>query len=441
MLATLLRLAGHEDRMSRVNRYDRGLTALGAPVVDSNGFIEVHTRMARTGVQVYRRADGIEIREYRSPEVVKESLESFKNLPVTNAHPPEMVTPANVKQYATGTVGEELTFDGEWIVGRIKLWDEKVKTDAKARPAVSCGYSCELDETPGVSPNGEGYDCQQINVKGNHFAVAVDAARAGPLAIARLDSGDAVSIFETDNTGMLPLKVKEKPNMAQLKIDGLVFEVTDANMQAVIDKALTEREQKIAAANKRADESEAARAEAEKKRSEAQAKLDAEIERANADAEKMVKCDECSGNGECKNCDGKGEFPKKMDTADRRAASLGRMVEKRAHARGALLSEARRHLGANEKLDGKTDIDIKRAIVLKLKPKAKLDGQSDAYIQARYDDAIETAGSVTAIDEARRAAYVQAVESPKNDDKPADPNDAKARSDERYRTAHYKAKK
>lgn len=222
--------------------------------------------------------------------------------------------------------------------------------------------------------------------------------------------------------------------MAQLKIDGMVFEVSDANIQAVVDN-------KIAAVKKDGDEktaTEKARADAaERDRAAAQAKADALEAKIKADEDRMVKCDECGGKGECKNCEGKGEYPAKMDTADRRAASLARMVDKRVDARATLRQLAAKVLGANVKLDGKADAEIKKLVVGKALPTFKLDGRNDDEINAAFDIATADAAKVAPIDSARPAL----VTAPKADDKPTDPEEAKRRYDERYLSANVKAKK
>ena len=45
---------------------------------------------------------------------------------------------------------------------------------------VSCGYRCDLDSTPGISPEGEPYDAIQSNIRLNHVALLpANKGRAG----------------------------------------------------------------------------------------------------------------------------------------------------------------------------------------------------------------------------------------------------------------------
>ena len=68
----------------------------------------------------------------------------------------------------------------------------------------------------------------------------------------------------------------------------------------------------------------------------------------------------------------------------KRADSLERRATRRAVERAALLATAGKHLGAEEKLDGKPDLDIKRAVVAKLAPHVKLDGMAPAVLEVLF---------------------------------------------------------
>jgi hypothetical protein len=59
-------------------------------------------------------------------------------------------------------------------------------------------------------------------------------------------------------------------------------------------------------------------------------------------------------------------------------------------ARIALKSQARAVLGAEVKLDGNTDRELRADVLAKLAPKCDLTGKDDAYVSARFDAAIES---------------------------------------------------
>lgn len=180
----------------------------------------------------------------------------------------------------------------------------------------------------------------------------------------------------------------------KVKLDGgFEVEVADANASAAIEGAIEKaRQDGLADAKRekeRADKAELSGAELSKKNVELQATLDSEIAARKADADKKAKCDECSGTGkmdgaDCKGCEGKGEM--KADAAldpQRRADSLSRMVASRAAQRAALLRKVGEDLSQHEKLDDKSDAEIKRLWLDKRG--TKLDGKDDAYVSVYFD--------------------------------------------------------
>jgi hypothetical protein len=56
--------------------------------------------------------------------------------------------------------------------------------------------------------------------------------------------------------------------------------------------------------------------------------------------------------------------------------------------RAAVEADAKRILGTEAKFDGKTDIEVKRAAAEKHRG-VSLDGRSDAYVEAAFDQAVE----------------------------------------------------
>ena len=176
-----------------VQRYDIG--TLRKPVRMGNGWLRVDGHLTRTGVFEYMNPNGSIRREYRpADEVFKaDSLESFALVPLTNNHPPEALNATNTKAFAVGNVGETIRQDTDHVRATIVITDgDAARAAESGKTALSCGYSCDLDETPGTF-NGERYDAIQRNIRGNHVAL-VDSARAGPTAKIRMDAGDAIMI-------------------------------------------------------------------------------------------------------------------------------------------------------------------------------------------------------------------------------------------------------
>lgn len=402
--------------MSRVRRIDYvAQSELAPPVRLDNGFLKAQGRIARTGIQVYYDSQGRQRRELRLPEEVfdKESLESFEQLPVTNNHPTQMLDARNAKEHTVGNVSD-LRRDGDYVAATIMLIDaEAIAAAESGRSQLSNGYTCEMDETqdPKLVELYGAYDSIQRNIRGNHVALC-DNARAGSGAALRLDSGDAVSgDFCRSDGSVVFNRAQEKPTMPHaLKVDGLQFEVEDPNIQAAVDRALEHAKKDSADRISKL----------EKDLAETQAKhasLEAEIKRADA---KMLKCDNCGGSGkldaggECPDCEGKGEMPAKMDTAERRAAIIKRRVDAAVRARTALMLEAKRHLSAHEKLDDLTDRQIKSLVVVALAPHVKdvIDSRSDDFVNILFESETKRVPVERPIDRVRE---VQAPNAPKHD--------------------------
>lgn len=162
-----------------------------------DGYLTAAPRVARTGIQLYYGSElGLSgqdakkvMKVYRSPEQVfhKDAMASFAHRPFTDDHPPEQVTADNWKKYATGQSGAEVARDGEFIRVPMVLMDAAaIKKFKDGKVEISMGYDCEIDFTPGTTPDGQTYDAMQKNPRGNHYAV-VDAARGG----SKLRIGDA----------------------------------------------------------------------------------------------------------------------------------------------------------------------------------------------------------------------------------------------------------
>lgn len=231
-----------------MQRYD---TYSFKAVQTDEGFYNDSPVIGRTGILIYQNADGTTRREYRPPDEAfsADSLKSIRGKPITVGHH-GLVTADNIGDAkAVGTVLSEARKDGSNIVADVVIYN--LNTDDRE---LSCGYSTVLDETAGVTPDGEHYDAIQRNIRYNHLAI-VPRGRAG---VARLNL-DGEQIYESEDT------------MEKIKLDsGLEYD-------AAPEVKLAFDEMK-------------AKAEADKKAfDELQAKFDvatAEVEKLKADAVK-----------------------------------------------------------------------------------------------------------------------------------------------------------
>lgn len=174
------------------------------------GFIIDNPIIGRVGLLRYLNADGSERIEYRPPEEAfnTDSLKSIRGKPITLGHK-AMVNSKNAdKLPIVGTVLSEGVQDGENIRADVSIYS--LPTTARE---LSCGYSLDLDETPGTTPDGKHYDAVQRNIRYNHLAI-VPKGRAGN---ARLNM-DGDQIIESE----------DKKHMAKVRLDnGLEYECAE----------------------------------------------------------------------------------------------------------------------------------------------------------------------------------------------------------------------
>uniref|UniRef100_UPI003AF676A9 DUF2213 domain-containing protein n=1 Tax=Thiolapillus sp. TaxID=2017437 RepID=UPI003AF676A9 len=154
---------------------------------DQNGALRLKGRAARTGILVYRMADGSERREYVPPETLfnADSMEVMTGIPLTLNHPVAGVSPDNYNEVVAGAVvatdaqGEYLGVD---VTVNARDAIDAVKSGTSQ---LSCGYFVTTMDMDGQI-DGERYDAIQIARKYNHLAV-VDYGRAGPECSLNLD--------------------------------------------------------------------------------------------------------------------------------------------------------------------------------------------------------------------------------------------------------------
>lgn len=157
----------------REQRFDFG-SFRSKPVKTPQGFLKVSGNLTRTGVLSYKRADGGAFRELRLPEEVfrPDSLETLAGAPVTDLHPSELVSPANVTRLQKGFVTESVKKDGRFISAPIIVQDAALirAVEAGERRELSPGYTCRVDASPGTW-DGEKYDAVQRDITYNHLAL------------------------------------------------------------------------------------------------------------------------------------------------------------------------------------------------------------------------------------------------------------------------------
>ena len=335
----------------------------------AEGFIRDTPIVGRTGILVYRNADGTERREYRPPEEAfkADSLASLMGKPITIGHK-AFVTAGNAAQVApVGSVLSAGRQDGNNIVADIVVYN----LDTKARE-LSCGYTLDLDETPGTTPEGEHYDAIQRNIVYNHLAI-VPQGRAG---------------------------------IARLNMDG----------EQVIDDEEQEEEQKMAEMTKvrldsgiEYDCAPEVKVEIEKMRKD------------SADAKKAY--DTLQAQFDALDAELKKEQEGRKADAEAHKANFDEAIK----ARVELLKVAEAHKVANA--DSMTDTEIKTAVIKAVRGDAiNLEGKSADYIEAAYDMAkADVKQHEDGMAEQRKATQTHDDEGAQNNDAADDPEAAYAK--------------
>jgi hypothetical protein len=297
--------------------------------VDADGFLHDTPIVGRVGIQEYRRADGTIQRELRLPEEV--------------FHPDALASakgkPISV-DHADGKVTKKnahrVTIGT--MLDALKQDGDNVRADIVIhspdaigeRRQLSLGYTAKLDETPGVHPIYGHFDAVQRGITINHLSV-VKSARAGPIARLNLDGNEDFSTPQ-----------EHAPMTVKVKLDsGIEYD-------AVPEVA-------------------------------------AELAKLRADASSTAE--------QLKTIP---QLQAKVDALEAETKGFGAKLEA-AKAEGKVQAEARAKLdstAATFKVDtaGKTDREVKEAVIMAVRKDAKLEGKSAEYIDAAFELAIELKG-------------------------------------------------
>ena len=136
----------------------------------------------------------------RSPDEVfsEAALSSFEGKPVTDEHPPELLTPDNCIQYARGHAQNIRKGTGEWeghVIADLHIQDDElIRAVQGGKREISCGYECSYTE------NEDG-TYSQHDIRGNNIAV-VTRGRAGK-HVAILDSRKKVEAVRPERNGKM----------------------------------------------------------------------------------------------------------------------------------------------------------------------------------------------------------------------------------------------
>lgn len=162
--------------------------------ITQQGYMVAPAVIGRCGIQEYTRAElGLDgepdavVRLMRTPEEVfrPETIASFENMPLTYRHPDAGVDASTWPELAKGNVRDIAKLPADLLGGTVWVMDaDQVSRVASGDVDLSCGYSFDLDLTPGTAPNGQAFDGYQRTILGDHLAIldrSVDSPRGGPV--------------------------------------------------------------------------------------------------------------------------------------------------------------------------------------------------------------------------------------------------------------------
>jgi hypothetical protein len=331
--------------VARVYRTDFAGTVRGVEATSTGG-LRVPAAVTRKGVLRYADASGRQWAEYRPPEEVfaPESLATLRAAAVTDRHPTELVTAETWEALAKGHVDGAPERDGDFVVVDLAVQAAPLCALVQSGESRECssGYTCDVDPTPGITPEGERYDAVQRAIRYNHIALGpVGWGRAGRDVSLRMD-GAAYQVLAGEPAA-------EGTTMKRtLKIRGRTFRLDEGD----------EAQQKA-----QADEAQAAVEEVEMKADEDAGEL-AALQTKLAEAQQLVSTLQTKA----------APAPVTEDTVPEDV--LDSALELRATARAVL--------GAEHPLRGKKAPELRREVVAKALPAVKLDGRSDAEIAGMF---------------------------------------------------------
>lgn len=303
------------------------------------GGIIATANLTRVGVFTYYNADGSQTKELRAPDDIfrEDALATLKLAPLTIGHP-GMVTPENYRDLSVGVVGADVQPADKFVRATVHVQDAEAvrrvelgQTDPKNPDALlelSCGYECDVEKADGEY-DGETYDSKQTGHRYNHVALGpANWGRAGSEVRLTLDSaGNAIPESYAGGMSTAPAVKTDDNKDTTARIDALTGE-RDA-LKAKLDAATAEVE-----------------------------KLKADLVGANALTSKLID-----------------------------PAHLDALVASRV----ALESSARRVLGTDAKLEGKSDRDVMCEVLAKTDAKFDPKDRSIDYVRARFDASTEIA--------------------------------------------------
>lgn len=310
-------------------RYDSRPMSAGTRQTLPSGQVRITGELTRSGVFEYTRPSGQVVREYRPPEEVAkaDALASIDDLPATVGHPRAGVSGATLDSVAAGHVRSPVVSDAD---GATLVRGTITVTKSDARAGVQSGKLCETSM---------GYDCRLDETPGvtpgghRYDAVQRDLVYNH---VALLPPGGA----------RLGTRLDGAENDRVLRLDAAGNQVTDTERTIVKIKVKKSDGKEIEFEQHSPEHFSHVEAERDAAVARGDA-LEVEVKSFREDAAKAARAD----------------------------------IEKTASS----------VLGKDFKADGKSDREVKAAVIAARLPSVKLDGKDDVYVGAMFEAALVSA--------------------------------------------------
>ncbi len=425
-------------KLVRVQRLDSiSLDGREKTYFTDEGYLIDHPILTSVGIFEYKNSDGSVRKELRLPEHVfkKESLQSYRGKPIIVTHSAGVVDKDNVEDETIGTILSDGYQDGGDVRAEIVIHDTDRMRQSGLKE-LSLGYNLDLIEEPGEW-EGQHYDAIQTNIVVNHLAL-VEVARAGNQARLNIDgsdkepeeeggkldmNGDAKTTPTANGDDLTPEELKEaiaafkankaeaaqKPTEPNKDGDPENKEANADNADGGKDCGAVECDTQDNADNadggKSADDGEESKMDGDstaesgntdnqdgatpeqiidgviKNKDNRDSDPKKALEQANADIDKMVAV----ANkllADKKKADNKDSSEDESKSMNKDSADIEKLVDQRV----AII-----RIGDKLHMDGIENMDTasaKKAIIGKVYPDIRLDGQTDTYVDCMYDLAV-----------------------------------------------------
>lgn len=371
-------------KLSQVIRLDS--LPLNQTYFTPEGYLMDRPILTSTGIFEYTNPDGSVRRELRLPEEVfaAESLASYQGKPIIITHDAGLVDKDNVQKHQIGTILTEGYRSGDDVRAEIVIHntDEMRYCGLKE---LSLGYNLTLDETPGEW-NGQHYDAIQRDIRINHLAL-VREARAGEQARLNIDGRDPARTLK----GGKVMKKKNAPKNAR-RADGVL---SPEELAKAIEEYKARRAQRLAAKTDE-DPTEGTDPVVSAKPTNAPAAAQDDDDTVVAPAGQEPQTDEDDdttdeNNDEGDDTDNQDSDDDPIPTATPADYTKGEVLN--ADGIDAIIRQRVKigMIGKALNLDGVEDMNIsaaKKAIIKAVRPEMRLDGKSDAFVNAAFEYAV-----------------------------------------------------